>query len=84
MNTVGVTDYTNLWHPLSISDGKMSKFNTHQIRKKICNVHKMGSAHLQCVKNHHVKNEYKGMNTVGVTDYTNLRHPLSISDEKNV
>ena len=28
------------------------------------------SAHLQCVNNHCVKFEYKGMNTVGVTDYT--------------
>ena len=26
---------------------------------------------------------YKGMKTVGVTDYT-IRHPLHISDEKNV
>ena len=28
----------------------------------------MGGAHLQCVKNHHVKYEYKGMNTVGVAN----------------
>ena len=41
----------------------------------------MGGAHLQCVKNHHVKYEYKGMNTVGVADYTNW-NPLSISDVK--
>ena len=40
--------------------------------------HKIGGAHLQCVNNHSqcvnnhsVKFEYKGMNTVGVTDYTN-------------
>ena len=26
---------------------------------------------LQCVNNHYEKFEYKGMNTVGVTDYTN-------------
>ena len=32
----------------------------------------MEGAHLQCVNNHHVKYEYKSMNTVGVTDYTNL------------
>ena len=42
----------------------------------------MGGAHLQCVKNHHVKYEYKGMTTVGVAGYTN--YPLSISDVKNV
>ena len=33
--------------------------------------HKIRGAHLQCVNNHHAKFEYKGMNTVGVTDYTN-------------
>ena len=26
--------------------------------------------YLQCVNNHYAKFEYKGMNTVGVTDYT--------------
>ena len=38
----------------------------------LLNVHKIGGAHLQCVNNHYAKYEYKGMNTVGVTDYTNL------------
>ena len=33
------------------------------------------SAHLQCVNNHYVKYEYKGMKTVGVTDYTNYALP---------
>ena len=32
---------------------------------------KIGGAHLQCVNNHYAKFEYKGMNTVGATDYTN-------------
>ena len=31
----------------------------------------MGGAHLQCMNNHYAKFEYKGMKTVGVTDYTN-------------
>ena len=31
----------------------------------------MGGAHHQCVNNHYAKFEYKVMNTVGVTDYTN-------------
>ena len=39
--------------------------------KKNWNVHKIGGAHLQCVNNHYAKFEYKGMNTVGVSDYTN-------------
>ena len=30
---------------------------------------KKGGAQLQCVNNHFVKYEYKGMNTVGVTNY---------------
>ena len=50
----------------------------------------MGGAHLQCVKNHHVKYEYKGMNTVGVANeycwscrlHKLGTNPLSISDVK--
>ena len=34
-------------------------------------VHKMEGAHLQCVNNHYAKFEYKVMNTLGITDYTN-------------
>ena len=33
--------------------------------------HKEDGAHFQCVNNHYAKFKYKGMNTVGVTDYTN-------------
>ena len=43
------------------------------------NVHKERGAHLQCVNNHYAKFEYKGMKNV-----TQTRHPLSISDGKNV
>ena len=39
----------------------------------------MGGANLQCVKNHHAKLKYIGMNTFGVTQ---IRHPLSILDGK--
>ena len=38
-------------------------------------VYKIGGAHLQCVNNHFAKFEYKGINTVGVTDYTNQTPP---------
>ena len=31
----------------------------------------MRGAHLQCVNNHYVNIEYKGLTTAGVTDYTN-------------
>ena len=52
--------------------GKMSKFNTHQKREnKMKQFHKLEGAHLQCVNNHYTKFGYQGMNTVGVTDYTN-------------
>ena len=45
----------------------------------------MEGAYLQCVNNHYAKFAYIGINTVGVTDYTNLlRHPLSIADEKKI
>ena len=49
----------------------MSKFNTRKNEKAVSNVHKMVGAHLQCVNNHYAKFEYKGMKTIGVTDYTN-------------
>ena len=42
----------------------------------------MEGAHLQCVKNHHVKFEYKGMNTDEVADYTNLEPPLAFWTKK--
>ena len=36
----------------------------------------------QCVNNHYAKFEYKGMQTVYITDYP-TQTPLSISDGKN-
>ena len=36
---------------------------------------KNGGAQLQCMNNHYAKFEYKGMKTVGVTDYTNQTPP---------
>ena len=53
------------------------------MRKYLSNVHKMEGAHLQCMNNHYGKFEYKGMKTVGDTDYTN-QTPLRILDGKNV
>ena len=35
----------------------------------------MEGANLQCVNNHYAKFEYIGMNTVGVTVYTNQAPP---------
>ena len=47
----------------------------------LSNVYKIRIAHFQCMDNHYAKFEYKGMKTVGVTDYTNQK-PQPISDEK--
>ena len=41
------------------------------MRKYLSNVHIIRGAHLQCVNNHSAKFEYKGMKSVGVTDYIN-------------
>ena len=62
---------TQTWHPLHISDGKMSKFNTHKKCENIYQMHKIEGAHPKCVDNHYAKFEYKGIKTGGVTDYTN-------------
>ena len=51
--------------------GKMSKFNRQQNEKKMKQIHNIRGAHLQCLNNHYAKFEYKGMNTVGVTDNIN-------------
>ena len=59
-------------HPLSISEGKKCLSSTPvKIEKYLLNVQKNGGAHLQSVNNHYTRFEYKVMNTVGVTDYTN-------------
>ena len=64
--------YITKYMSLSISDGKKCLSSTAlEIRKYLLNVHKMGGAHYQCVNNHYAKFEYKVMNSVGVTDYTN-------------
>ena len=41
------------------------------MRKYLSNKHKAKGAHLQYVKNHYAKYEYKGMKTDRVTDYIN-------------
>ena len=42
----------------------MSMFNTRKIVEILLNVHKIEGAHFQCVYNHYVKFEYKGMKTI--------------------
>ena len=72
MKTVGSTDYTNQTPPLHFGWKKCLSSTPVKMLKYLSNVHKIQSVHLQCVANHYAKFEYKRMNTVGVTDYTNL------------
>ena len=46
------------------------------------NVHKIGGGHFQCMNNHYAKIKYKGMKTVGVTDYTNQAPPTHFGWKK--
>ena len=46
--------------------------------KKNHEMYKIGGAHLQCMNNHYAKFDYKGMKTVGVTDYTNQTPPTHL------
>ena len=63
---------TQTRHPLSILDGKNVQVqHPSKMRKHFSNVHKIAAAHLQCVNNHYPKFEYKGMEIVGNTEYTN-------------
>ena len=75
---------TEIRHPLSISDGKMYKFNSTVIIKISSNLHKKGEAHVQCMNNYYSKFEYYGIKTFEGTDNTHTRNHLSISNEKNV
>ena len=75
MKTLGVTDYSNL-APLKCC-GRTDRWEKclgstpiKNKKKKKC-FHKIEGTHLQCVNNHCEKFVCKGMNTVGVTDYTN-------------
>ena len=45
-------------------------------------MHKIRGAQLQCKNNHCAKFEYKGMKTVGVTDYTNQTSPMHFGWKK--
>ena len=83
--TVGVTYYTNLT-PSKHFRWKKSLNSTPSPpppQKKrgggemLSKVHKIGCAHLQCVKNHQAKFEYKGMKVLEF-QITQTRHHLSI------
>ena len=71
MKTALVTDYTNKTTPKHFGHEKMSKFNSSKNKKIFDKCAQMGGAHHQYVDNHYAKFQYKVMNTVGVTDYTN-------------
>ena len=72
METVGVTDYTNQTPPMHFGLKKCLSSTPVKMLKYLSTVHKIGSAHLQCMNNHYAKFEYKGMKTIWITDYTSL------------
>ena len=55
--------------------------NNHEMRKYSSNVHKIGGEHLQCVKNHFTKFEYKGLKLLKL-QITQGRHPKSVADRQ--
>ena len=64
---------TQTWHPLFILDGKKTCLSSTYLKneKKIMRCSHNVGAHLQYVYNHYAKFEYKGLNTVVVTEYSN-------------
>ena len=71
MKTVGVTDYSNQTPSKHFEQKKTSKFKTPKNEKKIVKCARIRDTHGQCVNEHYAKFEYKGRNTVEVTDNTN-------------
>ena len=52
------------------------------MKKYLSNVHKVVGAHLQYVNNQYANFDYKGMKSLGVTDYTNQRPPTHFGWKK--
>ena len=73
LKTAVVTDYTNQKPLQHFRRKKLAKVKQLSKIRNISNMHEIGGAHLQCMNNHYSKFEYKGMKTVGVTDYTNQK-----------
>ena len=71
MRTTVVTTIALLFALCAIELKEVYVQHPSKMRKYFTNVHKMEGAHVQCVNSHYVKIEYKGIKTVGVTDYTN-------------
>ena len=74
MKTAGVTDYTNQTPSKHFELKKCLSSRRPELIKiflKCAQNIECTKSHLQCVNNHYAKFEYKGMKTVGVTDYTN-------------
>ena len=86
MKTFGVTYYKNL-APLKCCGwtdrwtGNCLSSTPIKNEKKMKHLHKMGGAHLQCVKNHYAKFELNIKELLEL-QVTQTRHPLSILDAK--
>ena len=71
MKIAGVTDFKYQTPSKLFGWKKCLSSTALKIRKYLSNVHKIKGAHVQCMNNRYAKFEYKGIKTVGVTDYTN-------------
>ena len=64
MKTVGVSDYINQTPPMHFRWKKCLCSTPVKMLKYLSYVHKIEGALFQCVNNHYVKFEYKGMKTI--------------------
>ena len=79
LNIKAWTVYRNQTPSKHFDQIKISKLNTPPPPKYSLNVDKIGGAHIQCANSNYAKFEYRGLNTFGVTVYTN-RHPQGVAD----
>ena len=60
----------------------MSMFNSTKNKKMFIKCAQNRGAYVQCMNNHYAQFEYQGMETVGVTDYTNQTPPKHFEQKK--
>ena len=72
VNTQSLTVYMKYRSPHYYSSLKHQYVyvkHSQKYNKVVLSAQTIGGTYLQCVNNHYAKFEYKGMKTVGVTDY---------------
>ena len=81
MKTAGVTDYISQTPTTYFGLKKCQSSKPVKNKKILINVHKIKGALLQCVYNHHLKFEYKGIKMVEL-QISQTRHNISVLDGK--